>query len=69
MSRKGDCRDNAALESYFTTHKQQRFYRQEYNTQASARHKFFEYNEAFYNREWLSSSLKSQRLEMSKQAV
>ncbi|QEG15577.1 Integrase core domain protein [Gimesia maris] len=69
MSRKGDCWDNAVMESFFATLKKELVHRQKYETRASARHSIFEYIEVFYNRERLRSSLGYQSPEMFEQAV
>ena len=50
MSRRGDCWDNAAMESFFASLKKERVYtRQRYRTRDEARADIFEYIEAFYN--------------------
>lgn len=49
MSRKGDCWDNAAMESFFSTLKIERVYRSIYRTRAEARADIFDYIERFYN--------------------
>lgn len=50
MSRKGDCWDNAAMESFFSTLKQERVYRRpRYRTRDEARADVFDYIERFYN--------------------
>lgn len=50
MSRKGNCYDNAPLESFFGTLKTELVFHQHYATQAEARLDIFEYIEVFYNR-------------------
>jgi transposase InsO family protein len=50
MSRKGDCWDNAVLESFFATLKKELVYRQRFFTREQAIHAIFEYLEVFYNR-------------------
>jgi transposase InsO family protein len=57
MSRKGDCWDNAPMESFFGTLKKELIYRRNYRTRKDARGDIFEYLEVFYNRERLHSSL------------
>jgi putative transposase len=57
MSRKGDCYDNALMESFYATLKTECVERQSYQTRAQARQSIFEYLEAFYNRQRLHSSL------------
>ena len=69
MSRKGDCWDNAVMESFFATLKKELVHRQKYETRALARHSIFEYIEVFYNRERLHSSLGYLSPEMYEQAV
>ncbi|QDU52146.1 hypothetical protein Pan110_45180 [Gimesia panareensis] len=69
MSRKGNCWDNAVMESFFATLKKELIHRQKYETRASARHSIFEYIEVFYNRERLHSSLGYLSPEMFEQAV
>ncbi len=50
MSRKGDCWDNAAMESFFSTLKTERIYRRpRYRTRDEARADVFDYIERFYN--------------------
>lgn len=50
MSRKGDCWDNAAMESFFASLKKERVYtRPRYRTRDEARADIFEYIESFYN--------------------
>ena len=57
MSRKGDCYDNALMESFFGTVKEECFELQTYQTRAEARSSVFEYLEVFYNRQRRHSSL------------
>ncbi len=57
MSRKGNCYDNAVMESFYHTLKTELVDRQRYRTRAEARASLFEYIEAFYNRQRLHSSL------------
>jgi transposase InsO family protein len=57
MSRKGDCFDNAAVESFFGTLKTELVYRQSYRFRAEARQAIFEYLEVFYNRQRRHSAL------------
>ena len=49
MSRKGDCWDNAAMESFFSTLKLERTNRKRYVTRDEARADVFDYIERFYN--------------------
>lgn len=57
MSRTGNCYDNAAMESFFSTLKREEVYQRDYATHAEARAAIFEYVEAFYNRERRHSAL------------
>jgi len=57
MSRKGDCYDNAVVESFFGSLKTERVHRQQYLTRDQARRDIFAYIELFYNRRRLHSSL------------
>jgi transposase InsO family protein len=57
MSQKGDCYDNALMESFFGTLKEECVERQVYQTRAEARNSVFEYIEVFYNRKRKHSSL------------
>lgn len=50
MSRKGNCYDNAMVESFFHTLKTEHVYSYRYTTRAEARQSIFEYIEMFYNR-------------------
>src|SRR5690606_21070376 len=49
MSRKGDCWDNAAMESFFSSLKTERISRKRYPTRDAARADVFDYIERFYN--------------------
>jgi putative transposase len=49
MSRKGDCWDNAAIESFFSTLKTERTGRRRYASRDEARADVFDYIERFYN--------------------
>jgi putative transposase len=49
MSRKGDCWDNAAIESFFSSLKTERTSRRQYATRDEARADVFDYIERFYN--------------------
>ncbi len=57
MSGKGDCYDNALMESFFGTVKEECAEQQTYRTRAEARQSVFEYLEVFYNRQRKHSSL------------
>jgi putative transposase len=50
MSRKGNCYDNAPMESFFHTLKTELVHHRHYATQAEAARDLFAYVEAFYNR-------------------
>lgn len=50
MSRKGDCWDNAVVESFFKTLKVERIYHRQYRTRDEAQVDIFQYIEVFYNR-------------------
>jgi transposase InsO family protein len=50
MSRKGNCYDNAPMESFFATLKKERVHRRKYETRAEAKQDIFQYIECFYNR-------------------
>jgi putative transposase len=57
MSRKGDCWDNAPMESFFHTLKTERVHHRVYATRADARRDLFGYIEGFYNPRRLHSAL------------
>jgi putative transposase len=57
MSGKGDCYDNALMESFFGTLKNECVDRQSFASRAQARQVLFEYLEVFYHRQRLHSSL------------
>lgn len=57
MSRKGDCYDNAVMESFFGTLKNEWVHYQKYKTRSYARTDIFGYIEGFYNTVRLHSSL------------
>jgi putative transposase len=57
MSRKGNCYDNATMESFWSTLKHELVYRRRFATRAQARQTLFEWIEVFYNRARLHSSL------------
>ena len=50
MSRRGNCWDNAAAESFFTTLKKQAVYGERFLTRQEAQQTIFEYIECYYNR-------------------
>jgi putative transposase len=57
MSRKGNCYDNAFIESFWSTLKLELVYRTAFITRAQAQTQIFEYIEAFYNRHRAHSAL------------
>lgn len=58
LSRKGDCWDNAAVESFFASLKKERIYvRPRYRTRDEARADIFDYIEPFYNAQRRHSKL------------
>ena len=57
MSRRGNCWDNAPMESFFATLKKELVHHEKYATRAEAKASLFEYIEVFYNRERRHSAL------------
>jgi len=57
MSRKGNCYDNAFIESFWSSLKYETVYHRNFATRAEARTALFDYIESFYNRTRLHSSL------------
>jgi putative transposase len=57
MSRAGNCYDNAAMESFWSTLKLELIYRRKFATQQEARQAIFDYLETFYNPVRLHSAL------------
>ena len=57
MSGKGDCYDNAMMESFWSTLKTELVHLEHYATRQQARQSIFDYIETFYNRRRLHSSL------------
>ena len=57
MSRKGDCWDNAPMESFFGTLKTESLHRYVFETHDQARQEVFEFIEIFYNRKRSHSAL------------
>jgi putative transposase len=51
MSRKGNCWDNACVESFFATLKKELIHDARYATREDAKHDVFEWIEVFYNRQ------------------
>ena len=56
MSRRGNCYDNAAMESFWSSLKRELVHRVRFATRAQARAAVFEWIEIFYNRERLHSA-------------
>ncbi len=50
MSRRGNCYDNAAVESFFSSMKKEKIRRHIFKTREAARAEIFDYIEVFYNR-------------------
>ena len=57
MSRKGNCYDNAVMESFWSSLKLELVYRRDFATHSQARSQIFDYIECFYNPHRLHSSL------------
>lgn len=57
MSRKGNCYDNAYIESFWSTLKLEMVYRCDFATHDQARRAIFDYIECFYNRQRSHSAL------------
>lgn len=57
MSGRGDCYDNAMMESFWATLKTELVHHRRYATREQARQSIFEYVEVFYNRKRLHSAL------------
>jgi len=57
MSRKGNCYDNAVMESFFATLKQELVYRQPYRSRQDTKQYIFEYIQVWYNRKRKHSAL------------
>jgi transposase InsO family protein len=57
MSRKGNCYDNAPMESFYRTLKVELVYWEDYQSRADAKASVSEYIEVFYNRRRLHSTL------------
>jgi transposase InsO family protein len=57
MSRRGNCWDNAAMESFFASLKKELVHDEDYATRDQAKTSIFEYIETFYNRVRRHSSL------------
>ncbi len=57
MSRQANCYDNAAMESFWSTLKEELVHRRSFASRAEAAGAIFDYIETFYNRERLHSAL------------
>jgi transposase InsO family protein len=57
MSRKGNCYDNAVVESFFASLKRERVYQRQYRTKIEAQQEIFQYMEVWYNRKRRHSTL------------
>jgi putative transposase len=57
MSKKGDCYDNAAMESWNYSFKVEAVHGERFLTRADAKHQVFDYIEVYYNRKRLHSQL------------
>lgn len=57
MSRKGNCYDNASIESFWSTLKLELVYRLSFDTRHQAQSEIFDYIETFYNRQRSHSAL------------
>jgi transposase InsO family protein len=57
MGRKGDCFDNAVVESFFSTLKRKLLLENVFHTRQEGRIQVFEYLEVFYNRQRRHSTL------------
>lgn len=58
MSRKGNCWDNAPMESFFNSLKNERVFHENYATREEAKRDLFDYIEVFYNRRRRHSALR-----------
>lgn len=57
MSARGNCYDNAPMESFFHTLKTEHVYHENFQTKSEAKLSLFEWIEGFYNRQRIHSSL------------
>jgi len=57
MSRKGNCWDNAVVESFFSALKKELVHHRRFETRSQAQSEIFDYIEVFYNRQRLHSTL------------
>ena len=57
MSRRGNCLDNAPMESFFASLKKERVHHARFRNRVEARAAVFDYIEVFYNRQRLHSAI------------
>ena len=57
MSRRGNCLDNAPMESFFASLKKEHIHPAQFRTREEAKAAVFDYVEVFYNRQRLHSAL------------
>jgi putative transposase len=57
MSRKGNCLDNAPMESFFASLKKEQVHHARFRTREEAKAAVFDYIEIFYNRQRLHSAI------------
>jgi putative transposase len=57
LSRPANCLDNAAMESFFSTLKNEKTHHEKYTTRAQARQSVYDYIERFYNPQRMHSTL------------
>jgi putative transposase len=57
MSRRGDCLDNAPMESFLASLKKEHVHHARFRTRAEAKAAVFDYIEVFYNRQRLHSAV------------
>jgi transposase InsO family protein len=57
MSRRGNCLDNAPMESFFASLKTEQVHHARFRTREEAKAAVFDYIEVFYNRQRLHSAL------------
>jgi transposase InsO family protein len=60
LGRRGDCYDNAAMESFFSTLKSELVNRIEFETEMEARRRIYDYIEVYYNRQRRHTTLNYQ---------
>ena len=60
LGRRGDCYDNAAMESFFSTLKSELVNRVEFETELDARRRIYDYIEVYYNRQRRHTTLNYQ---------